>query len=230
MVVRGVALQADTLRRQIENAVRESITSGRYSPGSRLVERELCEELGVSRTSLREALRKLEAEKLVEIVPHKGPVVASISLDEAREIYALRELLEGFAAHEFAIRGTQEAIDAFEREASVLRAHALAGDTAKVLEAKSRLYSLMLGHCGNRLVQEVLQSLFSRINILRATSLMHPDRIAQSLSEIDALTVALKNRDADKARQWASLHVHNACIVALKLLAEQQQVAPETGG
>jgi len=222
MAVRGAALQADTLRRQIENAVREGITSGRYSPGSRLVERELCEELGVSRTSLREALRKLEAEKLVQIVPHKGPVVATISLDEAREIYALRELLEGFAAHEFAIRGTQEAIDAFELEASVLRAHALAGDTAKVLEAKSRLYSLMLGHCGNRLVQEVLQSLFSRINILRATSLMHPDRIVQSLSEIDALTEALKNRDANKARKLAALHVHNACIVALKLLPEQR--------
>ncbi|PZU25614.1 MAG: GntR family transcriptional regulator [Shinella sp.] len=225
MAVRGVALQADTLRRQIENAVRDGITSGRYAPGSRLVERELCEELGVSRTSLREALRKLEAEKLVEIVPHKGPVVASISLEEAREIYALRELLEGFAAHEFAIRGTAEAHEAFEREAAVLRAHALAGETAKVLEAKSRLYTLMLGHCGNSLVQEVLQSLFSRINILRATSLMHPDRIAQSLAEIDALTVALKARDAEKAKEWASLHVHNACLVAIKLLEAQKKAA-----
>jgi DNA-binding GntR family transcriptional regulator len=226
MVVRGVALQADTLRRQIENAVRDAITSGRYTPGSRLVERELCEELGVSRTSLREALRKLEAEKLVEIVPHKGPVVATISLEEAREIYALRVLLEGFAAHEFAIRGTPEALAAFEREASILRAHALAGETNKVLEAKSRLYALMLGNCGNSLVQEVLQSLFSRINILRATSLMHPDRIAQSLAEIDALTSALVARDAEKARRCASLHVDNASVVALRLLEEKQQAGP----
>lgn len=225
MVVRGVALQADTLRRQIENAVRDGITSGRYAPGSRLVERELCEELGVSRTSLREALRKLEAEKLVEIVPHKGPVVASISLEEAGEIYALRELLEGFAAQEFATRGTDEDLNAFGREAAVLRGHALAGETAEVLEAKSRLYSIMLGRCGNTLVREVLQSLFSRINILRATSLMHPERISQSLAEIDALTKALQARDADAARKYASQHVKNASVVALKLLGEQQQAA-----
>lgn len=103
-----------------------------------------------------EALRNLEAEKLVEIAPHKGGVVASIALEEAREIYALREVLEGFAAGEFATLGTDEAIANFEQEASVLRGHALAGDTAKVLEAKTRLYSLMLGNCGNRLVQEML--------------------------------------------------------------------------
>lgn len=230
MVVRGVALQADTLRRQIENAVRDSITSGRYPPGSRLVERELCEELGVSRTSLREALRKLEAEKLVEIIPHKGPYVASISVEEASEIYALRVLLEGYAAYEFAKRGTDEALGAFEHEAKVLKAHALAGETAHVLEAKTRLYSLMLGHCGNSLVREMLQSLFSRINLLRATSLMHPDRINQSLAEIESLTLALKKRDSEKAREWASLHVENASRVALKLLRKEQDEGVQKSG
>lgn len=222
MIGRVAVLQPDTLRRQIENAVRQAITSGRYAPGARLVERELCEELGVSRTSLREALRKLEAEKLVEIVPHKGPVVATISLEEARELYALRGLLEGFAAHEFAMKGSDAAIDEFAQGAELLRQTALAGDTGKVLEAKSHLYNIMLGHCGNNLLQEVLQSLFSRINILRATSLMHPNRISQSLSEIDALAVALKKRDAAEAQRIASLHVRNACVVALQLLQDQR--------
>jgi len=222
MAAHGAVLRADTLRRQIENAVRSAITSGRYPPGSRLVERELCEELGVSRTSLREALRKLEAEKLVEIVPHKGPSVASISTEEAREIYALRGLLEGFAAHEFALSGTDEAIEEFAQGAIELRRQAEAGSTSGVLEAKSRLYNLMLGNCGNKLVWEVLQSLFSRVNILRATSLMQPDRISQSLAEIDALTEALKARDPDRAQKLASLHVQNACTVAVKLLAAQQ--------
>jgi DNA-binding GntR family transcriptional regulator len=225
MTGRVAALQPDTLRRQIENAVRQAIISGRYAPGARLVERELCEDLGVSRTSLREALRKLEAEKLVEIVPHKGPVVAIISIEEARELYALRGLLEGFAAHEFAAKGSDEAIEEFARGAELLRHHAMAGDTAKVLEAKSSLYNVMLGNCGNNLVQEVLQSLFSRINILRATSLMHPNRISHSLSEIDSLAAALKRRDADEAQKIASLHVSNACIVAMQLLKEQRSQA-----
>ncbi len=223
MIARIAALQPDTLRRQIEKAVRDAITSGRYPPGARLVERELCEELGVSRTSLREALRKLEAEKLVEIVPHKGPVVAIISIEEARELYALRGVLEGFAAREFATNGSEAAIEEFAEGAKQLRREALSGDTAKVLEAKSSLYNIMLGNCGNHLVREVLQSLFSRINILRATSLMHPNRIEASLNEIDALATALAARDASEAERIASLHVANACVVAIQLLAQERR-------
>ena len=96
-----------------------------------------------------------------------------------------------------------------------------------MLEAKTSLYSIMLGNCGNNLVQEVLQSLFSRINILRATSLMHPNRIAHSLAEIDALAAALKERNATEAQKLASLHVKNACVVAMQLLEEQRsQIKP----
>jgi DNA-binding GntR family transcriptional regulator len=222
MTARIAALQPDTLRRQIEKAVRDAITSGRYPPGARLVERELCEELGVSRTSLREALRKLEAEKLVEIIPHKGPVVATISIEEARELYALRGVLEGFAAREFATNGSDTAIEEFAEGAKQLRREALSGDTAKVLSAKSSLYNIMLGNCGNHLVREVLQSLFSRINILRATSLMHPSRIDASLDEIDALARALVDRDAAEAERIASMHVTNACVVAIQLLAQER--------
>lgn len=222
---RATALQPDTLRRQIENAVRQAIISGKYEPGVRLIERELCEELGVSRTSLREALRKLEAEKLVEIVPHKGPVVAVISVEEASELYALRGLLEAFAAREFARNGSDEAIKEFARGAEQLRAAAMSGNQSQVLEAKGRLYSIMLGNCGNSLVEEVLQSLFSRINMLRATSLMHPERISQSLAEIDALAAALQRRDADEAERIAALHVQNARVVAMQLLKEQRAAA-----
>ncbi|MBZ5763458.1 GntR family transcriptional regulator [Rhizobium sp. VS19-DR104.2] len=224
MTARIAALQPDTLRRQSEKAVRDNITSGRYVPGSRLIERELCEDLGVSRTSLREALRKLEAEKLVEIVPHKGPVVAIISLEEARELYALRGVLEGFAAREFAQNGSDASIEEFAKGAEFLRRESQSGDTTRVIDAKSLHYNIMLAHCGNHLLKEVLQSLFSRINILRATSLMHPNRISQSLTEIDDLAAALRRRDAPEAEKLASLHVRNACVVAMQLLEEQRRL------
>lgn len=214
-------LQPDTLRRQVENAVREAIMSGRYAPGERLVERELCEGLGVSRTSVREALRRLEAEKLVQIIPHKGPVVATITLEEARELYAMRGLLEGFAAHEFALNGSNAALAAFSVAAQGLRAAAATGQTEEVLRAKGKLYEIMLGSCGNRLVTEILQSLFSRINLLRATSLMNPSRLPHSLGEIEQLAAALQRRDAPAAQALASLHVANACTVALEMLAAQ---------
>ena len=86
------------LRRLVEDKLRGAIASGRFQPGQRLVERELCELVGVGRTSIREALRQLEAEGLVHSIPNRGPVVSTISVAEARELYAVRALLEGDAA------------------------------------------------------------------------------------------------------------------------------------
>ncbi|MEM5367537.1 GntR family transcriptional regulator [Paraburkholderia azotifigens] len=213
-------VRPETLRHQVENVLRQAIMSGRFAPGSRLIERELCETLGVSRTSVREALRKLEAEKLVRSVPHKGPVVAVMSQQEASELYALRGLLEGFAAHEFARLASDAAIARFGEAAKELRAQATAQDQAGVLKAKTALYDVLLDNCGNALVKEILNSLYSRVNLLRATSLMHPDRLPSSLREIDKLYKALKARDADEAQELARLHVANAEKAAMRMLGE----------
>ena len=218
-------LQPETLRSQVENALRDAIASGKLPPGSRLVERDLCEKLGVSRTSVREALRKLEAEKLVNHVPHKGPVVAVISQKEAADLYALRGLLEGYAARAFAKAASQEAVDAFGDAVAALRAEAANRSKEGVLRAKAALYGVLLDNCDNALIKEVLLSLYTRINLLRATSLMHPDRLPSSLQEIDALYVCLKERDEEGAERAARLHVANACEVALGMLLESASVA-----
>lgn len=89
-------VKPETLRVQVENHLREAIVSGQLKSGEKLIERELCEMLGVSRPSLREALRRLEAEKLIVIVAHRGPEVAVMSMAEARDLYALRRLLESY--------------------------------------------------------------------------------------------------------------------------------------
>lgn len=219
------SIQPDTLRRKVEDAVRDAITSGVYAPGERLVERELCEDLGVSRVSVREAMRRLEAEKLVHTVPHRGPVVASISMDEARQLYALRAVLEGYAAHEFASHGSDAAVIAFDHAAGRLRSAAESGDTEQVLKAKSTLYDIMLGNCGNALVCEILRGFYSRINLLRATSLMHLERLPHSLAEIEKLAAAFRARDAVGAQAIASQHVTNACTVALRQLEIRERNA-----
>ncbi|MBU7435817.1 GntR family transcriptional regulator [Paraburkholderia fungorum] len=220
-------IRPDTLRSQVENTIRDAIMAGRFRPGARLVERDLCERLGVSRTSVREALRKLEAEKLVTIIPHKGPMVATISADEVQDLYALRGLLESFAAREFARVASDEAIAEFGAAAKELRAQATAGSRDGVLKAKSRLYDVLLSNCGNALISEMLNSLYSRINLLRATSLMAPDRLSISLKEIDRLYKALKARDADAAEAAAKLHVSNAQAAVMKVLAAMEQLSDE---
>jgi DNA-binding GntR family transcriptional regulator len=152
-----------------------------------------------------------------------GPVVAIMSKQEATELYAIRGLLEGFAAGEFARIADDEAIAQFGEKAKLLRAQALANDQAGVLKAKTELYDVLLDNCGNALVKEILTSLYSRVNLLRATSLMHPDRLPTSLREIDKLFKALKARDAEGASAAARLHVANAEKAAMRMLDEKAE-------
>ena len=101
-------IEPQTVQTQTANKLRDAILSGYFLPGQRLVEADLCEMMHVSRTSMREALRRLEAEKLITIVPNRGPSVAEITWEEAREIYDVRALLEGEAAALLAERSTAE--------------------------------------------------------------------------------------------------------------------------
>ena len=114
-------VKPQTLRSQVEDSLRQAIVSSHLKAGEKLIERELCEMLGVSRPSLREALRRLEAEKLIVIVPHRGPEVAAITLQEARDLYALRRMLERFAAHEFTRLASDDQIDQLSKTVSRLR-------------------------------------------------------------------------------------------------------------
>src|SRR3546814_638178 len=101
--VEPVTVQAQTFRK-----LREAILNGVFKPGERLTEAKLCARMGVSRTSIREGLRRLEGERLITILPNKGPTVTQITWAEAEEIYHVRALLEGEAAAMFATRATAE--------------------------------------------------------------------------------------------------------------------------
>jgi len=212
-------VHAETVRVRAEDCLREAITSGQLSAGTKLIERELCESMGVSRPLLREVLRRLEAEKLIVLIPHRGPVVASISLEEARDIYGLRRLLESHAAEQFALRASDAEIKrlalAVARLGSAVRKRA----AAEVLRAKTDFYAILLSGARNALIQETLQGLLSRISLLRGTSLMLPERLPTSLEEIQALLACIQARDADGARRTADLHLRNAEEAAVRVLA-----------
>ena len=109
------------LRREIETRLRTAIVAGRFKPGDRLIEREMCELLGVSRASLREALRQLEAEELVKIVPHRGPVVSDVTVEEAEQLYDVRAMLEGLAADDLPSPHPMRTSLSFERHSKRLQ-------------------------------------------------------------------------------------------------------------
>lgn len=209
-----------SLRSHVENFLREAIMSGRFRPGERLRERELCELLEVSRPSLREALRVLEAEKLIKTVLHRGPVVAAITPGEARELYAVRALLESHAVHEFTRLADAAAVARLGEAVGDLHAAAAGADRRQLLAAKAEFYEVILNGCGNQLIKEMLLALLSRVNLLRATSFSRPDRLAESLAEIDRLFALIQARDAGAAREAAHQHIVNAEQAALAVLAK----------
>jgi len=218
-------LKLETLRSQVEKHLRQAILNGDLQPGEKLIERELCEQLGVSRPSVREALRKLEAEKLIVIVPHRGPEVASMTLEESQDLYAMRRLLESFAAHEFTRLASDKQVKQLAKTVKRLTEAGKKNSRGGVLAAKAEFYEILLGGCGNQLIEEILGGLLSRVSLLRAKSLMLPDRLPQSLEEIQTLLGYIEARDAKGAQKISYKHVLNAEVAALGVFRLQH---PET--
>lgn len=209
------------LRREIETRLRTAIMQGQFQPGQRLIERELCEMLGVSRPSLREALRHLEAEELVTLWPNRGPAVAEITIAEASEIYEVRAMLEGLAARLFTRRASDaEVAKLCEAEAELKKA-GTGGSAVHLLDRKNKFYELLLGGCGNRVVQRVLNQLHNRLRLLRAEILA--GRTKAAFAEINKIVEAIKRRDEDAACLANIEHIERAGKVALRSLEQRQK-------
>ena len=207
-----------TLRERVEDFLRDAIMQGHVAGGDRLRESELCLKLAVSRSTLREALRTLEAERLITIEPHRGPSVARLTEKDARELYAVRAALEGLAAHEFARLATQAQIGQLREQLRQLHALRASSDRAQLLDAKRRFYDVLLAGSGNDLVREMLLGMLSRINLLRVTSFARSERLVESLREIDAICRAVEARDARGAQRAAEQHVRCAERAAMAVL------------
>lgn len=216
---------AAPLRRQVLDNIREAIAVGRLSAGSRLVERELCEMTGVSRTLVREALRQLESEGLVEVIANKGPIVARFTTNQAREVYELRAELEGLASELFAERAEDGQRKALQESFAALRAAYAEREPRGMLAAKTRFYDHLVQGAGNETLGVMLRQLHARAMVLRGTSLSQPGRTAESEREIADIMKAIRRRDGAAARKASVAHITKAARVALQVL---ESAAAET--
>jgi DNA-binding GntR family transcriptional regulator len=221
---------ASYLRQQVVEVLRKSIMDGRFSPGERLIERELCEMTGVSRTSVREALRHLEAEGLVKVLANRGPVVAEITLEEAEHLYEVRAALEGLAGRLFAERASDDAI--VQLEAAFLHLKKIfedGGSPAEVRQATTNFYDVFLGSCGNEIVANLVRSLSARVVFLRTRSMSLPGRGPQSIAEVERIVGAIKQRDPDGTQILCEEHVRRARSAALAVLQRREPVVIASG-
>ncbi|QUS41115.1 GntR family transcriptional regulator [Tardiphaga alba] len=214
----NVSRESTSLRQLVEDRLRSAIGSGMFKPGQRLIERELCEQTGVGRTSIREALRQLEAEGLVTTIPHRGPVVSTISADEAAQLYELRALLEAYAGRECARRRDPAIIARLRKQFEIMGKVAGQEDRSDLLAAKTEFYAALLEGCGNVFVERFLKMLLNRVTVLRMTSMTQANRIGRSLKEIEAILTAIEKGDEDGAGQACVTHIQNAATIALAAL------------
>jgi DNA-binding GntR family transcriptional regulator len=202
------------LRELAADAIRDAILIGALAPGERLVEASLSKRMGVSRPSIREALTQLAAEKLVTMAPNKGPSVATITWEDAAQIYEVRAMLEGEAAFLFAARVSKEDLIGMRRALREFDSAISQNDTAGLLSSTASFYGFILQGCGNHIIAEILQGLKARIGVLRARSMSRPGRVKHSLKEMSAMLKALETRDGKAARAATHAHVRAAAIAA----------------
>jgi GntR family transcriptional regulator, trigonelline degradation regulator len=214
---------AAPLRQQVLDTLRHAIIDGRLAPGARLTERELTEMLGVSRTVVREALRSLEAEGLVHVIPNKGPVVRELSRAEAEDLYQIRAVLEGLAARLFVQHASAEQVEQLEQSLAVVVEAYDSGDAARVLETKNRFYDVLFAGAGSETLSAMLATLHARIWRWRALGLTHPgrssDRSQESIGHLRDMLAAIRARDAEAAERITRDEASRAAHEVMRLLS-----------
>lgn len=214
---------AASLRQQVIESLRSAVISGGLTPGQRLTERELTETLGVSRTVVREALRQLEAEGLIEVIPNRGPVVRTLTADEAKDIYRIRAVLQGLAARQFVEHATEADIARLEAAlAGVVEAYE-SDDAERTVAAKTDFYAVLYAGAASETLSSMLATLHARMWRWRALGLAHPlrsaERSRESIENLEAIVAAIEHRDAEAAERLTREEAHQAAEEVLRLLA-----------
>lgn len=214
--------RAAPLRQQVLDALRQSIIDGRLAPGLRLTERALIEMMGVSRTVVREALRQLESEGLIAIIPNKGPVVRELTLAEAKDLYRIREVLEGLAARLFVENASDVQIKKLAEALDVVAEAYAVGNAQQVLETKNRFYDVLFEGAGSETLSSMLNTLHARIWRWRALGLSHPGRSAarsrESIRDLRAMLAAIRKRDSEATERITREATKRAAAEVMRLL------------
>ena len=214
-----------TLREKILETIRDAILKGSLKPGERVSEPELAERFGISRTPIREAFRQLESEGYLEVIPRKGAVVASLSERDIEEFYAIKIILEGFAARMAADNLTAKDIERLETINERLQQIAKEGDVKNFFRVHNEFHEVFIKAAGNEKLYEMVSQLVMRFKRLRLASLSQPGRMEISVEEHRNMIQAFRNHDGERAD---SIVRHAATIgagVLIQSMAQEDAVA-----
>lgn len=209
-----------TLREMALERMRQAIISDHFKSGERLVERPLCDQLGVSRSVVREVIRYLEAEGLVEILPNKGPIVARMDWEVAEQVYNIRLLLESDAASACAKKADDRTKAQLMLALANLKDAYSNGETGALFDATTAFYEVIFLSSGHQVAWEIVQRLNGRISRLRAMTLGTRDRHEAGFARMERIYKSIEKNDAEAASRAIITHVKEAASIARTLLTE----------
>ncbi len=198
-----------SLSSRVFHTIRENILSGKYVADEELKEKTIGEELGVSRTPVREALRQLELEGLITIIPNKGAYVVGISQKDIKDIYEIRCRLEGLCAKWAAENITKEQLDELEENIFLSDFHAQKGNTEQVVELDNKFHEILYTASNSKELRHVLSDFHHYVQRVRKITLAVSQRAMESNDEHRKIVEALKQGDAIMAEQLANQHIMN---------------------
>ncbi|PNU20411.1 GntR family transcriptional regulator [Geothermobacter hydrogeniphilus] len=193
-----------TLREKILETIRESILKGNLKPGEKVAEPELAERFGISRTPIREAFRQLESEGYLTVIPRKGAVVTELSERDVSEFYAIKSILEGYAARLAARNLSPRDIDKLEQINKRLEQLAEEGDVKSFYRVHNEFHDLFIKASGNEKLAELIEQVGMKFNRLRMASLSLPGRMEISVAEHRKIIAAFKEKDGESADNLVS--------------------------
>ncbi|WGF89778.1 GntR family transcriptional regulator [Marinivivus vitaminiproducens] len=216
------------LRNKIIQSLRRAIETGALQPGTRLVENDLCKQLKVSRTSLREALRQLQAEGILTNTNNRGLTVATVTLADAENIYRLRGVIEPLVVQQFIENANAVETKALTAQGEIVKSAYRDGSAEDIVVSKRDFYDLICSGARNAIAFEILKKLTLLTSPLRRRSVVQPNRRLQSIDEIDAIMAAIARGDSVAACAAAERHVSHSARSVFQMLEKEGRTAKST--
>ena len=199
-----------SLRGRVFHKLREDILSGKYEDYEELKEVAIGEEMGVSRTPVREAFRQLELEGLIQIVPNKGAYVTGITVKDVKDIYMIRSKLEGLCAYWATFHITEEQMEELEENIYLSKFHAKKGHSEQIAELDNRFHEVLYEACNSKMLEHQLRDFHDYVLRVRKKTLSQFKRSTESTMEHELIFEAIKNKQPQEAERLANQHIVNA--------------------
>lgn len=214
-------------RREVEERLRQAIVRGDFTPGAHLSDRALCQHFNVSRTLVREAVRALEAEGLVESFPNRGSFVRVLTEEEAVQIFDARGVLEAWATRKFVQLAADEEIEELVLRLEDLKPSLVRAELVELIEKKQRFYDFLFSVYRNIYIEKTLNQIQNWSGQLRAAAMSAPDNLARAIVELDRLIDAIRRRDEEQVWLSSLERVRNSGSAALSVIHERGATQPD---